>query len=130
MDVPKLYAESEATSLLKLRPGTLRYWRGLQQGPAFVALGRRIRYSAESSRELLTPALWCLRALADRTMQAVTGEAEMPLSDRDVARVVFPRRGRGRQRAAEGAVFGSWDLRTLRRRHECKQSGHPPRTPR
>jgi len=38
-------------------------------------------------------------------MQAVTGEAEMPLSDRDVARVVFPRRGRGRQGVAAEALY-------------------------
>jgi predicted DNA-binding transcriptional regulator AlpA len=47
-------AESDAAARLGLKVATLRAWRHQGRGPAFVRLGRAIRYLASDIDEFLT----------------------------------------------------------------------------
>lgn len=40
---PKL-RETEAAANLRVKPGTLRAWRSLGRGPAYIKVGGRVRY--------------------------------------------------------------------------------------
>jgi hypothetical protein len=44
----ELMTEAEAANFLRLVPETLRNWRSLRRGPAFVKVGRRALYRREA----------------------------------------------------------------------------------
>ena len=41
---PDLLTPEEAAALLRVTPATLGYWRKQKRGPAYVKIGRRVRY--------------------------------------------------------------------------------------
>lgn len=45
---PELLSEVEAADLFELAPLTLRNWRSLRRGPAFVKIGRKAFYRREA----------------------------------------------------------------------------------
>ena len=42
---PTYLTDVQAADYLGLRPQTLRNWRGMDRGPAYVKVGRAVRYS-------------------------------------------------------------------------------------
>jgi hypothetical protein len=49
----QLVSSREAARMLGLPEGTLRYWRCIGRGPAWVKLGRRTLYSVEDLVEFI-----------------------------------------------------------------------------
>jgi hypothetical protein len=50
---PQLVSSREAARMLGLPEGTLRYWRAIERGPAWVKLGRRVLYSVDDLVEFI-----------------------------------------------------------------------------
>ena len=50
---PQLVSSREAARMLGLPEGTLRYWRCIGTGPAWVKLGRRTLYSVKDLVEFI-----------------------------------------------------------------------------
>ena len=50
---PQLVSSQEAARMLGLPEGTLRYWRCIGSGPAWVKLGRRALYSVKDLVEFI-----------------------------------------------------------------------------
>lgn len=53
IDRQQALTETEAAQRLGLRIGTLRAWRHYRRGPAFIRLGRAVRYLAEDLDEFV-----------------------------------------------------------------------------
>jgi excisionase family DNA binding protein len=63
---PQPMPESEAASRLGLKVATLRAWRHQGKGPAYVRLGRAVRYLASDIDDFLNSNRHSPRTAADR----------------------------------------------------------------
>jgi hypothetical protein len=51
--MPQLIGSKEAARILSISEGTLRYWRSVGCGPAWVKLGRRALYATDDLVEFI-----------------------------------------------------------------------------